>query len=544
MDLIRFKPAWITLVAAGLSAILMTGCGASRGYRFSDAEPVMIEDDARPVPVPKTEKFKPEAYEYNALFRRPIIDFLDIQKIPPAGDVNAMDDVPASTWFTPRLGYHEVTPEALVRGPGCAGPPRTPVKVLGKRTDADLPGLLIEDARGERYLMTLDPPGHPGLATASAFMVNRLFWGFGYHVPEEHLFFFSPGDLLIDPSSGLTREDLSGHLEKAAAPEDGCYRAIASLYPGGVHLGPFTDAGIRKDDPNDRIPHENRRSLRGLRSFSSFTNYAFIRMKNTLDVYEGEPDQGHVRHYLINFSGALGNGTVKFGYTWGGYSHVFSYGDIFRNLGSFGLAVRSWEKLRETPWPSVGTFESEHFEADAWREVLPYLPIRRCRPADDYWAAKVLGALTRAHVRALAAAARYPEPGAADYIVDALMARRDKVLAHAFERVSPLEAADLQDSLLVLKDMESALLDRHDPAVRYEIRCFDGRGEPLSDRLTVRGESGIIHVPLPPELKIHSKGYLRVEVCKKRGARKAPPAARFHFRGQDPSSFRLVGVVH
>ena len=83
-----------------------------------------------------------------------------------------------------------------------------------------------------------------------------------------------------------------------------------------------------------------------------------------------------------------------------------------------------------TPWSSVGAFESEAFSAGDWRETYSYLPIRSSQPPDDYWAAKIVGALTRQHIQILVDAANYLEPGAADYVVDTVMERRRKILQH------------------------------------------------------------------------------------------------------------------
>jgi len=43
---------------------------------------------------------------------------------------------------------------------------------------------------------------------------------------------------------------------------DGTYRVIASRELPGKIKGGFTFYGMRKDDPNDLIPHEHRRDLR------------------------------------------------------------------------------------------------------------------------------------------------------------------------------------------------------------------------------------------------------------------------------------------
>ena len=73
-------------------------------------------------------------------------------------------------------------------------------------------------------------------------------------------------------------------LERAARNADGTYRVSAgALLPGKV-LGPFRYSGHAPDDPNDLVPHEQRRELRALRVFGAWTNLVDWKAGNTLDV--------------------------------------------------------------------------------------------------------------------------------------------------------------------------------------------------------------------------------------------------------------------
>ena len=183
-----------------------------------------------------------------------------------------MDEVPASSWFIPRLGYEEITAEDLITGPNEMGPPRPPITIIRVRKKQRNPRIFVFDSRNIYYMLKFDPPDFPEIATTTSFIVNRLFGGFGYHVPEDHLFYFQRKELLISPTSAITETEIVQIMERIASPQNGYYRSVASRILEGLPLGPTPSQGVRKDDPNDLFNHEDRRVLRGLHVFAAFTN--------------------------------------------------------------------------------------------------------------------------------------------------------------------------------------------------------------------------------------------------------------------------------
>jgi len=209
---------------------------------------------------------------------------------------------------------------------------------------------------------------------------------------------------------------------------------------------------------------------------------------------------------------------------------------------TLGLRVAPWERLEYTPWASVGAFESRVFQPELWHETTPYPPIRSSDAADDYWAAKRLGDLGRAHVEALVEAARYPEPDSAGYVAGVLMERRQKVLDYALSRVSPLEPVAVSTGLLRLTDLGATLMSAERREASYSAELFDGAGHPL----------GAAEVGAEPNggLGVHSERigadgveYLRVDVRASRPGTEAPRPAQFHLR-RDGGALRIAGVVH
>src|SRR6185369_2769922 len=85
-------------------------------------------------------------------------------------------------------------------------------------------------------------------------------------------------------NSGIQRpfgqKELDEILDGAARRGDR-YRFIASKWLEGKPLGPFTYEGVRKDDPNDVVPHEDRRELRGQRVLAAWLGHFDAREQNS-----------------------------------------------------------------------------------------------------------------------------------------------------------------------------------------------------------------------------------------------------------------------
>ena len=124
-------------------------------------------------------------------------------------------------------------------------------------------------------------------------IANKLFWALGYNQVETFLTTIDPRRVEIDPKATVrrpngkrtpfTQSDLDAVLERAARNADGTYRSGRGRQLPGKILGPFRYEGTRSDDPNDIVPHEERRELRALRVFGAWTNLTDLKAGNTLD---------------------------------------------------------------------------------------------------------------------------------------------------------------------------------------------------------------------------------------------------------------------
>jgi len=521
----------------------MVGC-ATRPLRFRDADPVLYFNDIHSIPVPKDVQRDRFDYYATVLPVRPELRANIISQGQHSLDVNSIDEVPASSWYLPRLGFDNISPQELLDGPNELGPPRTPITVIKVRSPDHNPRLFVYDRRRIYYLLKFDPPGYPNIATNSSFIVNRLFWGFGYHVPEDHLVYLRRENIRIDPESLLSQTDLDTILTRVAQPINGQYKALASRIIEGLPLGTALEKGVRRDDPNDLFPHEKRRVLRGLRVFCALTNMVDISADNTLDIYVGEEGKGFIKHHLVDFDDAFGTLAAKEKKIWAGYNRLFNVETIVRNLFTLGLSVEGWEKIRVTPWKSVGSFESTFFKPKDWKETHPFDPIRRSQHADNYWAAKIVGALTREHIKILVEKSHYPEAGAEDYIIQTLMERRQKILNYYFSLVTPIELEQYDSEKLIFKDVAFTLMRDKIHERIYSVRFYDGADREIIVPMNFLAQSHTLMIPFETSWINRAKGYLRIDISIDQENNTTAVPAQFHFRQSPESELRLVGVVH
>ena len=192
-----------------------------------------------------------------------------------------------------------MTSQQLSLGPAALEPPRGPWTIIkGKRVGRSA-GFVARNTRGQLAFFKFDDPDFPGLGTTADVIVSRFLHAAGYNVPEYHSLRIDPTSIALSPSATtlgkykvertMTASDLASILE--AVPRDSAGRVLAGISVAlpGTPKGPFSYEGIRRDDPNDTVRHENRRELRGLRLLMAWFNNTDARRGNTLDVYVRGP---------------------------------------------------------------------------------------------------------------------------------------------------------------------------------------------------------------------------------------------------------------
>jgi hypothetical protein len=513
-------------------------CGCATNVRFEDAPIVWYADDRRDIPQPEPTDFSHIGYLSDMIVMRRSIRTLELRDLEPARDVNALDEVPNSTWFTNRIGVRTVTPEEAARGAVVDGPPRLPLVVEGGKTGGRNLGFRARDASGRRFVVKFDLQSNPDLETAADVIVSRIFWTIGYNVPQDTLVRFRREDLRLAPDAEvaprtgkprrMTERDLDELLAESPRQRDGSVRASASQLLDGVALGGVRPEGVRKDDPNDTVRHEQRRVLRGLRVFAAWLSHTDVKEDNFVDMYVEENGRRFVRHHLVDFGEALGAHQAETGRMEDGFEYVVDWEKNGLAALSLGLWERPWERQRQTRWPSIGAFSAEPFDPVRWREAYPFFPFFEMDRADAFWAAKIVMRFDRPLLEAIVQTGELPEDASA-YLVDTLLDRARQIGMAWLEPMTALDAFHVRDGRLCAYDLAIV----HGLASGGTIEQL-GRETRVLERFAI-AEDGRVCLPLPADDRYT---VLRLRTRRGEGAR---PVMQVHVVGGERA--RVLGIL-
>jgi hypothetical protein len=456
--------------------LMMIGAGVFLLAKEATA-PRFYPDDPlweMPAPIPVREAAFRKLSEYYEFLVYPFLPpgELNGRKHPETGTrvyyraegVNTLGEVPDNSWYENRNYYRRMSKEAIQSGPGDARPPNMngPWTVRSGKNEGVTPGFRIEDSEGMLYLLKFDPLKYTDLATAPDALVARLFYALGYHVPENYIVYFDADQLAISDKTkfigpdgkarSMTRRDVTEILLKVPQSKEGKYRATASRLLPGEALGPHRYFGVRADDPNDIYPHEHRRDQRGLWVHSAWLGHDDSRGVNSLDMLTEEEGVPYVKHYLIDFGSTLGSASVRPNSPRSG-NYLFSWREIGSQMFTLGLYVPGWAKANYPDLPSVGRFEWEQFDPLEWRPEYPNPAFENALPDDTFWAAKQVMALSDEQIRWAVETGEYSNPAAAEWVIECLVKRRDKIGRAFFDRVLPLDRFRVTGQELAFDDL-------------------------------------------------------------------------------------------
>jgi hypothetical protein len=448
-----------------VAGLLGAGLVQAQPRKFYPDDPLLSDDDRLDVPE------KPEELELSDMYDRFGHMFKDWGASSigtEAQNVNTLDEVPDSSWFTNRLSARRMSIEELVRGPNRGEPP-DPTEtwtVFRSKSQGITPGFEIKNESGTRYVMKLDPIEVPEVASAAEVIATKIFYALGYHVPENYIARIHPDRFVIEPGtqvedsfgdkSELTRFRFNRLMRRIPRLADGTIRVTLSKYIDGVPIGHRRYYETRSDDPNDVIPHEDRREQRGLRLFAAWLNHDDTRAQNTQDSWVEENGKHYVRHYLLDFGSTFGSGSVDMQYANLSYHYAIDMALIKKNALGFGFHVPEYRKVRWPDFPeheSVGRWEAERFDPLKWRNDYPNPAFVRMTARDAFWAAKIFMRLTREELEAIVAAGEYSEPSNSRLFLDVLVERQLKCGRFGINAMNPLDEFRLEGDSLAFTNL-------------------------------------------------------------------------------------------
>jgi hypothetical protein len=471
-----------------------------------------------------------------------------------AQNVNTIDEVPDSSWFTNRIYSQAMSVEEVVKGPNTTtGPAAGTWTIIRAKTAGTAPGFTVRDEAGNVWFISMDARGYPVAATAAIAVATRLFWALGYYVPEGHLTTVRPENIVIDdkvtiPSHGrrrrFTQADLRDVFARSARNTDGSYRVMAQRGLEGRVVGGFKYFGTRPDDPNDIVPHEHRRELRALQVFGAWTNLVDLKAGNTLDTVITESGRSYVRHYLQDVGSTFGTGSLGPRSGDEGHEYVYEGAATVKRLATLGLYIQPWQTLDYEEHPEIGLFTAEAFEPEAWKPRVPVAALLRARADDTLWGALRVMAFTDEHIRAAVKTGQFTDPAAEKLLADVLIGRRDKIARVYLAKVNPLVKFGLDGSgVLTFENpaVRAALADPPKGGYQAAFFRFDnatGASQPIGSPTTARDG----RLQAPADLPQGDGAYIKAAITAVDGPHPswATPVDVYFKRAG--SAWHLVGV--
>jgi hypothetical protein len=410
--------------------------------------------------------------------------------------------------------------DELVRGANIGNGPVGQWTVVGGKAAGVTAGFQIRDGEGDRYVVKLDPGGNPELNSSAEFIGTMIFHAIGYHVVENYIVEMDPEAMVIEPGTTYTdgfgdeeemKESTIKRMLRTSSPlPNGNYRVLASKFIEGRPIGGWRYFETRTDDPNDVIPHEQRREPRGLRIFAAWTNHDDTRAQNTMDTWIEDGGVHYVRHYLMDFGSCFGAGYLDLIIPNTSFDYWLDMGEMRRNWLGLGFRVPkyrqvSWPKL----YPAVGRYESKAYDPIEWVADYPNPSFVRCTDRDAFWAAAIIMKFTEEELRAIVRAGQISDPEAEEYFIQTLLERQRKTAGACIPRINPLDEFSIEGSSLTFANLAEQY-GFANPASTYKVTWAThdnqtGQATPLGSAEELTGTS----ISLPSS----SGQYLKAEIA-------------------------------
>jgi len=464
---------------------------------------------------------------------RPLTHAFAIAPGREAANVDAFDEVVDSAWWNNRLGVRSMSVEELGRG-ACEpkfilDPEKTPDGgwlIDHGKTDGATPGFRVSIPGKGKYIFKVDEdmggdmtPGevvpHRERPTAASVVGAAAYSAVGFNTSCEQVIYVKRSIFKLAPNltaknnSGVERKFDQGELDKIlekTSKRGELLRMTASAFLPGHLIGPFRYNGTRADDPNDVIPHDNRRELRGARLLAAWLDHFDSREQNSLDSWiatgSGAPDDsspGYVRHYYLDTSDCLGSE-----WDWEpiskrlGQSYVFDVGDIGQDFVTLGIPTRSWETIKRSPEHiKFGFYNVKDFVPEDWKNEYPNAAFSRMTEHDGAWMTRILAGFTPEMVHKLAVMGNFSDPNDTEYMSAMMEGRLQKILERYLLRLSPVTHVRIQQgNELCGVDLAEKRRLRDPGSFWYVVRVGEGPALPVD-----RKPGGDFCVAIPHQAK-------------------------------------------
>jgi hypothetical protein len=533
------------LVALG--ACVLAGACATHPMRFSDRPPVTEIAPGTPVPLPAVRDVPPAAYISDAYLRHSLVGALDLTRIPEPGDVNALDEVPRSTWWD---GPSVLTPAPVATlqiDMTKVDRPQPPMTIVDEPTQAVRGGFTVRDAKQVRWEIVRDPPDRPGMRTGAIMVATPLMRALGWLVPHAVLLDAVPQDF-TEPVRAV------GLLVEGPPSKNDHHRIVAVRWPPFLASGSTEDGEARVvadvgdtpvserrlDDWNDRVPHRDRRTLRALKIPAAWLGIKRLAPDNLRDVWAqvpgSRPPRGFLHHYLTGLELSLGADALIQDVDPERSKELDQ--NAIRRLVTLGLWPQGDVPPTQREVLALGELPAA-VDPVGYDASPPFEPFDRCTPADGYWAAVRLASLPDAAVAAAVTAAGFADPRASTTLLARLRARRRAVVTRWLWAVTPLEVQRIDPNFLHLVDNGIRFDVFDEPLTAYRVEILDAGGEELS-KTAVAGKNGQVRVPWRPPGSVPE--YLVVRIRVVRAGREGARPVELHLRSDGQP--RVVGIRH
>ncbi len=430
-----------------------------------------------------------------------------------AVNVNSMDEVPDSAWYTNRArgdAGHDEAPGACQ--PDDMLPEPKDVKDEewlidhGKDNGSTL-GFRINIKGKGKYMLKADDEGKPERASAASVIGAAIYDELGFNTSCEQVVTLKRSQLKLKPNlvvfdnEGLSHPFDDKALDKALKSttqlEGGVVRMQASKWLPGLTLGPFRYVGVRKDDPNDVVPHEDRRELRGGYVLAAWLDHWDAREQNSMDIWMAadaknpRSSPGHMVHYILDTSDTLGGEVNPDELSKRlGHSYNFDFVDVFRSFLTFGIEEYSWDRAERLPSkPKFGYYSTRDFHPGRWKPLYPNPAFLRMTERDAAWMARKIARFSEKDVTRLVELGRWKDPTDVAYLVATLLERQRRILVRYFSKLSPIgDVRSTDDGKICATDFSRKRM--LGPSTSYKYKATEKWEHQTVDLEVTPGEEG------------------------------------------------------